>query len=199
MTDDRLSVDLARNSISRAGVSVRVTPRTAEVADVLIRNRGRVVSREDIEWAVLGEFEDATHRLMDVYICALRKALRPLDCRVVTHIKHGWELVEDDVPATVQEGRAFAEETTDSLALLAADLLVLARHFAGSARVVEEYAARFPHPSHDATVLEARDLAERIGRAHRVARRELDRRGVPQPPRPATLRVVGADADEAAP
>lgn len=89
------------------------------------------------------------------------------------------------------------EMGTDELALHAADMLSLARHFAGSARVVEEYAARFPSPSNDATLQEARELAERIGRAYSVARAELDRRGVPQPPAPATLHYLGAEPGEA--
>jgi len=85
--------------------------------------------------------------------------------------------------------------TTADWEMLAADLFFLAQHQAWSVRYIEEYAARNPSPSNEATLLEARDMADRLTRDYRIARRELDRRGVPQPPEPATLTLAAADID----
>lgn len=87
--------------------------------------------------------------------------------------------------------------TPDELAMTAVDLFLLARNAAGTVRWLEEFAARYPGPDADATLKNAQEEAERLGRTYRHVRQLLDGAGVPQPPTPATLHYLGGDPGEA--
>lgn len=78
-------VDLSSRTIFLEGQPVKLKPREAEVAILLFRKRGQVVSRTEIYESVWGQREALQTRSADVHVSAVRKALR-LDGT------HGWRL-----------------------------------------------------------------------------------------------------------
>jgi len=78
-------VDLGSRTIFLEGEAVKLKPRQAEVAILLFRKRGQVVSRTEIYEAVWGQRELLHTRTADVHVSAVRKALQ-LDGT------HGWRL-----------------------------------------------------------------------------------------------------------
>jgi two-component system KDP operon response regulator KdpE len=70
-----LSIDLARSRVLRDGVEVRLTPTEWSMLEVLVRNRGRLVSRRQLLQEVWGPgYSDETHYLR-VYSAQLRRKL----------------------------------------------------------------------------------------------------------------------------
>lgn len=78
-------VDPRRRAISLAGRSIKMTPRMAEVALLLFRKRGELVSRAQLYEQVWGQRETLDSRTVDTHVSRLRQALE-LDGR------HGWRL-----------------------------------------------------------------------------------------------------------
>jgi two-component system KDP operon response regulator KdpE len=70
-----LVIDLARKRVSRAGADVRLTPTEWSFLELLARNVGRLVTREQILREVWGPaYEHETHYLR-VYAAQLRRKL----------------------------------------------------------------------------------------------------------------------------
>ncbi|QVI68015.1 response regulator transcription factor [Cellulomonas fengjieae] len=70
-----LTIDLARARVLRDGVEVRLTPTEWSMLEVLVRNRGRLVSRRQLLQEVWGPgYGDETHYLR-VYSAQLRRKL----------------------------------------------------------------------------------------------------------------------------
>ncbi|GIG21314.1 DNA-binding response regulator [Cellulomonas chitinilytica] len=70
-----LTVDLARRRVLRDGTEVRLTPTEWSMLEVLVRNRGRLVSRRQLLQEVWGPgYSDETHYLR-VYSAQLRRKL----------------------------------------------------------------------------------------------------------------------------
>jgi two-component system, OmpR family, KDP operon response regulator KdpE len=70
-----LSIDLARKRVSKAGVDVRLTPTEWAFLELLARNLGRLVPREQVLREVWGPaYEHETHYLR-VYAAQLRRKL----------------------------------------------------------------------------------------------------------------------------
>jgi two-component system KDP operon response regulator KdpE len=70
-----LMIDLARRTVSRAGADVRLTPTEWAFLDLLARNLGRLVPREQVLREVWGPaYEHETHYLR-VYAAQLRRKL----------------------------------------------------------------------------------------------------------------------------
>jgi two-component system KDP operon response regulator KdpE len=70
-----LVIDLARKRVSRAGVDVRLTPTEWSFLELLARNVGRLVTREQVLREVWGPaYEHETHYLR-VYAAQLRRKL----------------------------------------------------------------------------------------------------------------------------
>ena len=78
-------VDPRRRAISLAGRAIKMTPRMAEVALLLFRKRGELVSRAELYEQVWGQREALDSRTVDTHVSRLRQALE-LDGR------HGWRL-----------------------------------------------------------------------------------------------------------
>jgi len=78
-------VDPASRAISLAGRVVKMTPRMADVALLLFRKRGELVSRAQLYEQVWGHREALDSRTVDTHVSRLRQALE-LDGR------HGWRL-----------------------------------------------------------------------------------------------------------
>jgi DNA-binding response OmpR family regulator len=78
-------IDTATGAIALHGTPVAMTPRMAQVAMLLFRNRGELVSRARIYEEVWGHRETLQTRSVDTHVSRLRGALQ-LDGR------HGWRL-----------------------------------------------------------------------------------------------------------
>ena len=78
-------VEPRRRAISLAGRAIKMTPRMAEVAVLLFRKRGELVSRAQLYEQVWGQREALDSRTVDTHVSRLRQALE-LDGR------HGWRL-----------------------------------------------------------------------------------------------------------
>lgn len=87
-----INVDFSGYSATRNGNSIDVTPREIDVLKVLLKNKGLVLSREQILNTVWEENLEVTDRIVDVYIKNLRKKLG-IDC-IITVKGVGYKLEE---------------------------------------------------------------------------------------------------------
>jgi DNA-binding response OmpR family regulator len=71
-----VEVDLITREVRRAGVSLRLSTTEFELLTYLLRNTGRVLSREQILRAVWGYEYDPGTNVVDVYVGYLRRKLR---------------------------------------------------------------------------------------------------------------------------
>ena len=72
-----LVIDLARKKVHRAGVDVRLTPTEWAFLELLARNVGRLVPREQILREVWGTGYTREHHYLRVYLAQLRRKLEP--------------------------------------------------------------------------------------------------------------------------
>ncbi|MGD2172115.1 MAG: response regulator transcription factor [Gammaproteobacteria bacterium] len=87
-----LRVDTARKSLTRDGEEIAVTATEYELLDLLLRNQGRVLSRDEIMRALRGIDADIYSRAIDVLVSRLRQKLqRPELIRTVRG--QGYQLV----------------------------------------------------------------------------------------------------------
>jgi DNA-binding response OmpR family regulator len=70
-----LRLDAGARTVTRAGSEVELTAREFQVLDLLARNAGRVVSRQQLLEEVWDEDVDGSANVVDVYIGYLRKKL----------------------------------------------------------------------------------------------------------------------------
>lgn len=68
-------IDTAAKSVSQDGTALSLTPREYAILEFLVRNRGRVVSRTEIEREVYDEQVEPMSNVVDSAICALRRKL----------------------------------------------------------------------------------------------------------------------------
>lgn len=94
-----LEVDLYRRMVSRGGQSIRLTAREYELLVYLLKNKGRVVSREAILAAVWEMDWDVETNVVDVYINYLRnKVDKPFNQKLIkTMIGMGYVLTEEAI------------------------------------------------------------------------------------------------------
>ena len=76
LTGGDVEVDLITREVTRGGVSVRLSTTEFELLSYLLRNSGRVLSREQILRAVWGYDYDPGTNVVDVYVGYLRRKLR---------------------------------------------------------------------------------------------------------------------------
>src|SRR5581483_7805037 len=74
-----LEVDLLTREVRRGGTLVRLSTTEFELLVYLLRNRGHVLSREQILRAVWGYDYDPGTNVVDVYVGYLRRKLRDGD------------------------------------------------------------------------------------------------------------------------
>ena len=72
-----LQIDLLSREVRRDGELVRLSTTEFELLSYLVRNRGQVLSREQILRAVWGYDYDPGTNVVDVYVGYLRRKLRP--------------------------------------------------------------------------------------------------------------------------
>ncbi len=75
MTVGRLSLDLAAKTASVDDEIASLTPREYAILEFLVRNRGRVVSRTEIEREVYDELVEPMSNVVDSAVCALRRKI----------------------------------------------------------------------------------------------------------------------------
>jgi DNA-binding response OmpR family regulator len=79
LTGGDVEVDLLTREVQRGGVAVRLSTTEFELLVYLLRNAGRVLSREQILRAVWGYDYDPGTNVVDVYVGYLRRKLRQND------------------------------------------------------------------------------------------------------------------------
>jgi DNA-binding response OmpR family regulator len=79
LTGGDVEVDLITREVRRAGSPVRLSTTEFELLSYLLRNSGRVLSREQILRAVWGYEYDPGTNVVDVYVGYLRRKLRQAD------------------------------------------------------------------------------------------------------------------------
>ncbi|WP_116952374.1 response regulator [Jiangella endophytica] len=77
VTAGELSIDLARKKVSRAGADVRLTPTEWHLLEVLVRNAGTLVSRQQLLQEVWGPAYSKETGYLRVYTAQLRRKLEP--------------------------------------------------------------------------------------------------------------------------
>ena len=70
-----VEVDFARGEVRRAGQPVELTPMEFKLLSVLVRNRGRVLSREQLLDAAWGKEMFLSDRVVDNHVVNLRKKI----------------------------------------------------------------------------------------------------------------------------
>jgi DNA-binding response OmpR family regulator len=70
-------LDLDRVELSRAGVRVEITAQEVRLLEVFVRNRGKVLSREQLISAAWGPGIAITDRAVDTHVFNLRKKIEP--------------------------------------------------------------------------------------------------------------------------
>ncbi|WP_053081882.1 helix-turn-helix domain-containing protein [Methylobacterium aquaticum] len=86
-----------------------LTPKEARLVGTLVRARGNVVSRSRLMVALYGLEPDVEPKIVDVFVCKIRKKLRSVDVAVKIRNRHG-------------EGFVLAAQDADHLARVAADM-----------------------------------------------------------------------------
>ncbi|MDE6127026.1 MAG: response regulator transcription factor [Muribaculaceae bacterium] len=82
-------IDLEKHSVSRAGTSVRLTPKEFNLLVFMVENAEKVISRIDIAEKVWNTHFDTGTNFIDVYINYLRKKIdRDFDVKLI-HTKPG--------------------------------------------------------------------------------------------------------------
>ncbi|SEE42746.1 response regulator [Jiangella alba] len=77
VTAGELTIDLARKKVSRSGADVRLTPTEWHLLEVLVRNAGTLVSREQLLREVWGPAYSKETGYLRVYTAQLRRKLEP--------------------------------------------------------------------------------------------------------------------------
>lgn len=70
-----IRIDTAAKTVSHGGTAVALTPREYAILEFLVRHRGRVVSRTEIEREVYDEQVEPMSNVVDSAICALRRKI----------------------------------------------------------------------------------------------------------------------------
>jgi two-component system KDP operon response regulator KdpE len=93
-------IDLAAKRVNRNGAEVHLTPTEWQIVEVLVRNRGKLVTQQHLLQQVWGpEYETETHYLR-IYMSQIRRKLEPDPPRprhFVTEPGMGYRFVEEEV------------------------------------------------------------------------------------------------------
>ena len=85
-----LQVDTAARTVSRAGCAVDLTAREFALLEFLVRSRGQVVSRTEIEEHLYDDQASLMSNTVDSAVCALRRKLQVTpDARPLIHTRRG--------------------------------------------------------------------------------------------------------------
>jgi len=98
LTAGDLEMDTARHVVRRANQPISLTTLEYRLLEFLLRNRGRVLSRVDIEESIWGLNEDPDSNVVDVYINHLRKKIdRPFNQPLIHTVRgFGYKLEQQE-------------------------------------------------------------------------------------------------------
>jgi two-component system, OmpR family, KDP operon response regulator KdpE len=74
---DHFTVDLAGKRVTRGGAIVRLTPTEWQLLEILVRNRGRLVTQRQLLQEVWGAAYETESNYLRVYVAQLRRKLEP--------------------------------------------------------------------------------------------------------------------------
>ena len=78
MTTDEFTVDLAAKRVVRAGGGdIRLTPTEWQLLEILVRNRGRLITQRQLLQEVWGPAYETESNYLRVYLAQLRRKLEP--------------------------------------------------------------------------------------------------------------------------
>lgn len=91
---DAVQIDLASNFANVRGRVLKLQGRQAEVLNALNDAYPKPVSRDKLMLRIYGATQEIeSDRILDVYICQLRRLLRGTGAELTTIPHHGWVLV----------------------------------------------------------------------------------------------------------
>ena len=77
ITTPDFTVDLAAKRVIRSGADVRLTPTEWQLLEILVRNRGRLVTQKQLLQDVWGPSYGSESNYLRVYVAQLRRKLEP--------------------------------------------------------------------------------------------------------------------------
>jgi two-component system KDP operon response regulator KdpE len=77
VTTQDFTVDLAAKRATRDGVDVRLTPTEWQLLEILVRNRGRLITQKQLLQDVWGPSYGSESNYLRVYVAQLRRKLEP--------------------------------------------------------------------------------------------------------------------------
>jgi DNA-binding response OmpR family regulator len=77
LTIGDVTIDVAAHTVTRAGQPIELSPREYALLETLARNRGRVLSRDQLLERVWGYDADPQGNVVDLYVYYLRRKLDP--------------------------------------------------------------------------------------------------------------------------
>jgi two-component system KDP operon response regulator KdpE len=77
VTTQDFTVDLAAKRVTRDGVDVRLTPTEWQLLEILVRNRGRLITQKQLLQDVWGPSYGSESNYLRVYVAQLRRKLEP--------------------------------------------------------------------------------------------------------------------------
>jgi two-component system KDP operon response regulator KdpE len=77
VTTEDFTVDLAAKQVTRDGVDVRLTPTEWQLLEILVRNRGRLITQKQLLQDVWGPSYGSESNYLRVYVAQLRRKLEP--------------------------------------------------------------------------------------------------------------------------
>jgi DNA-binding response OmpR family regulator len=95
-----LALDTASHAVSRAGVALSPTRSEFVLLELLMRNVGRVVSRDEIAEAVWGSRDEIEENNIDVLIASLRERIHDCDtCKSIETVRRsGYKVAPRSLP-----------------------------------------------------------------------------------------------------
>ena len=84
-----LEIDTLARCARRAGLPVDLTAREYLLLEYLVRRRGQVVTRTEIEAHIYDELVDPMSNVVDSAVCSLRKKLSAADSPALIHTRRG--------------------------------------------------------------------------------------------------------------
>ncbi|HRQ85372.1 MAG TPA: response regulator transcription factor [Flavobacteriales bacterium] len=94
-----LRIDLQRKTVERAGQAIELTPKEFHLLACLARNKGRVLSKDDLAEQVWDNAYGVSNNTIEVYISFLRSKVDKGHEQPLIHTKHGFGYALDDHPA----------------------------------------------------------------------------------------------------
>lgn len=91
-----LAIDLAGKKVSRGGQAIELTPKEFNLLACLARNRGRVLSKDDLAAQVWDNAYGVSSNTIEVYISFLRSKVDKGHGQPLIHTKHGFGYTLDE-------------------------------------------------------------------------------------------------------